>query len=305
MTPGIHLFHKPVGPTSFSIVQSCHEAAKEAVRNRPGKKPLSLCHAGALDPFASGLIMILVEPATKLFDYLHAIPKTYEATIRWGVETDNCDPLGKPVFTGDASGLTPELLDQTIAGHVGWQEQTPPATSNKRVDGERAYLKAHRGEEVVLPPSRVYLHEAQWLAHDLANSQSTIRLVTRGGYYVRSLARDLGRQLNVGAHLAALRRTHIGPWSDPGPESAPIHVSTQDTLPWCSTRLLSDQDLGDLRQKQSIGMGQLIPPTWELPENFQDDATPVRGIHQDKLVFLMWHDEEGRLSPLANLRPGL
>src|SRR5438552_18339273 len=83
MTPGIHLLYKPVGPTSFSLVQACLQRNA----SRAGRRPLRICHGGTLDPFASGLLLILVEPATRLFDYLHAIPKVYEATVRWGVET--------------------------------------------------------------------------------------------------------------------------------------------------------------------------------------------------------------------------
>src|SRR5262249_51095087 len=103
MNPGVHLLHKTVGPTSFSLVQSCISR----LTARPGRRAMRICHGGALDPFASGLLLILVEPATRLFDYLHAVPKVYDATIHWGIETDNGDPHGRVIFTGDASSLTP------------------------------------------------------------------------------------------------------------------------------------------------------------------------------------------------------
>ena len=80
MNPGIHLFHKPAGPTSFSLVQGCSKAAARV----PGRRSPRICHGGTLDPFASGLLLILVEPATRLFDYLHAVPKVYQATVAWG-----------------------------------------------------------------------------------------------------------------------------------------------------------------------------------------------------------------------------
>ena len=101
MNPGIHLLHKPEGPTSFSLVQAC----METIPAREGKRRPRVCHGGTLDPFASGLLLILVEPATRLFDHLHAVPKVYDATVRWGIETDNGDPGGKVTFTGDSSGL--------------------------------------------------------------------------------------------------------------------------------------------------------------------------------------------------------
>ena len=99
MTPGIHLRHKPVGPTSFSVVQACI-ASIEASRPKDGRPRPRVCHGGTLDPFAHGLLLILVDPATRLFDHLHAIPKVYEATVRWGIETDNGDLHGRTTFTG-------------------------------------------------------------------------------------------------------------------------------------------------------------------------------------------------------------
>src|SRR5918999_1422286 len=110
MSPGIHLMHKPVGPTSFSLVQACIESARSP--DASGQRRRRICHGGTLDPFASGLLLILVEPATRLFDHLHAVPKVYEATVRWGAETDSGDHLGRTTFSGDASALSPRQLDE-------------------------------------------------------------------------------------------------------------------------------------------------------------------------------------------------
>ena len=298
MNPGIHLLHKPVGPTSFSVVQSCIAAAQAG---RPKRAP-KLCHGGTLDPFAHGLLLILVGQATKLFEHLHAVPKTYVATVRWGVETDNGDPLGKAVFTGDSSTISAEQLDATLATFVGWQEQTPHATSAKRVGGERAYVRAHRGEDVVMPASRVYLHEARWMGHDLPR-ESTMQITARGGYYVRALARDLGRLMGCGAHLTTLYRTAIGPYVDPGP-GRQTEVHGRELLPWAATRVLSDYEVGELRQDRPIVMGELLPPVWALPANFPEPEAPVRAFHRDRLVFLLRPREE-RLAPVATLLGGL
>ena len=279
MSPGIHLVHKPVGPTSFAVLNSLRSDASPKT-----------CHGGALDPFASGLLLVLVEPATKLFDYLHAIPKTYEAAIRWGVETDNGDPHGRVVFEGDASALSPERLDDALKAFIGWHEQTPPATSNKRVGGERAYVKAHRGEAVELPPSRVYLHEATWLEHDLPR-QSRLRVVVRGGYYVRALARDLGRLVGCGGHLAALHRSAIGPWSDPGPDRQ-VELHGRDIMPWAPVRILTDQEIGELRQGRTIATGEVLPPDWRLPTGFPDPQPPIRGFHLGRFAYLLRPEEE-------------
>jgi tRNA pseudouridine55 synthase len=303
MTPGFHLLHKPVGPTSFSLVQS---AIDDARRRHPNKRP-RICHGGTLDPFAHGLLILLSGPATKLFEQLHPIPKTYETTVRWGLETDNGDLLGKTINTGDAESLTPQNLEEILATFSGWQDQIPHATSNKRVGGERAYIKAHRGETVDMPPSRVYLHEAKWLSHENFDNngprQSRLRLVVKGGYYVRSLARDLGQKAGCGAHLTDLHRTTIGPYNDPGPQ-AQTEVPSRDALSWFPSRELSDQDVGDLRQNRTIPAVSLIEPSWKLPENFPAPATLIRGFHREKFVFLM-EITQGWLKPVINLAGGI
>jgi tRNA pseudouridine55 synthase len=298
MTSGLHLLHKPLGPTSFSLVQSCIQTAS----TQPGRRRVKFCHGGALDPFAHGLLLILAGPATRLFDHLHAIPKVYEATVRWGIETDNGDPLGAPTFTGDASALSPQQLEDALATFIGWQDQTPPATSNKRIGGERAYVKAHRGETVILPPSRVYLHEARWLSHDLPR-QSKFQITVRGGYYVRALARDLGRLLTCGAHLTTLHRSAIGPYTDPGP-GREVEVHGRDLLPWAPMRILSDQEVGDLRQVRTIPIMNLLPPDWSLPPGFPDPKAPIRAFHQDRLVFLL-QPQRDRLAILTAFPGGL
>jgi len=288
MTPGIHLVHKPVGPTSFSVMQSLRARSAEKV-----------CHGGALDPFASGLLPILVEPATKLFDYLHDAPKVYEATVRWGVETDNGDPTGRAVFWGEPTvPNTPDRLAGVLRVFHGWHEQVPPPTSNKRVGGERAYAKAHRGEAFELPPARVYLHEAQWLGHDLPR-ESRIRLVVRGGFYVRAFARDLGRFLRCGAHLAALHRASIGPWQDPGP-GGHVELHGRAILPWAKTRVLTDQEVGELRQNRAIPIGELLAPDWPLPDHFPPGDPPVRGFHLGRFAFLL-RLKNGQLTSITAL----
>ena len=298
MSPGIHLVHKPAGPTSFSVVREWMASAAAARPHRPPK----LCHGGTLDPFAHGLLLVLVGPATRLFEHLHAVPKTYEATVRWGRETDNGDPLGRPTFSGDASDLTPQRLDEVLAPFAGWHDQTPPATSAKRIDGERAYERARRGEAVVLPPSRVYLHDARWLDHDLPHA-SRLRLTVRGGYYVRALAREIGRLLGCGAHLSTLHRTSIGPWVDPGPGRT-VALAWRDVLPWLPARLLADQELGDLRADQPIPAGQLLDPDWPLPPGFPGPEPSVRAFHQGRFLFLL-RPERDRLRVGTRLGSGV
>ena len=294
---GIHLVHKTVGRSSFDAVRDFKRRAFEA-----GQKKLALGHGGTLDPFAEGLLLVLAGQATRLMDLLHPLPKTYVAEVRWGLETDTCDLQGLPVLTGDAAHLTPDLLDAALAPLLGWTEQVPPTTSAKKIDGEAAYKKAHRGEVVVMKPCRVFLLSARWLAHDLPRS-STLELTCRGGYYVRSLARDLGQTLGCGAHLAALRRTAIGPWADPGAGSEGL-VTGADLVPWCPTRDLTDGEAEHLNHGRAIPQGELLPATWALPEGFPDPGAPIRALHQGRLVALLKPTEDG-LRTFANLRGGL
>ena len=294
---GIYLVHKAVGRSSFDAVRDFKRRAFEA-----GQKKLALGHGGTLDPFAEGLLLVLAGQATRLMDLMHPLPKTYVAEVRWGQETDTCDLQGLPVLTGDASHLTPELLDAALAPLLGWTEQVPPTTSAKKIDGEAAYKKAHRGEEVIMKPCRVFLLSARWLAHDLPRS-SILELTCRGGYYVRSLARDLGRTLGCGAHLGALQRTAIGPWTDPG-EGQERLLTGADLVPWCPVRELSDAEAEHLAHGRAIPLGEFLPPTWTQPEGFPDPGAPLRALHQGRLVALLRQTEEG-LRTFANLRGGL
>ena len=297
MNPGIHLVHKPVGMTSFQIVRRFVAEAREA-----GLGKLTVGHGGTLDPFAEGLLLMLVGQATRLMELLHPLPKTYVAEVAWGSETDTCDHQGLEVAAGDPGNLDPELLDKALAPFLGWTNQIPPATSAKKIGGEAAYRKAHRGEEVVLPPSRVYLHQARWLRHDLPGS-SLLELTCRGGFYVRSLARDLGRTLGCGAHLGRLRRTAIGPWNDPGPGLQECLVG-EALLPWCPSRRVDDPELDRLLHGRPIPMERLQPPLWELPEGFPDPSAPVQALHEGRLVALL-KEKDGAWWTFANLRGGL
>jgi tRNA pseudouridine55 synthase len=277
--PGVLLHSKPVGATSFSVVQGV-QAALEAT---PGKA-WKVCHAGALDPFASGLLPVLVGSATKLFEWVHELPKTYEATVAWGAETDTADAGGVTVSSG-AVGHDAEAAAAALASFVGWREQVPPATSNKRVDGERAWKRAHRGEAVELPPSTVYLHAAEWVSHELPRA-SVLRITCRGGYYVRALARDLGRALGCGAHLVALRRTEIGPWKEP---DAPTQLAGLDAFPWLARLELHDDEWGQL--KRAAGevsvRGRPKPAKWRVPAGFPAPTPLIAAVHQGRVVALV------------------
>jgi tRNA pseudouridine55 synthase len=295
--PGVHLTHKRVGESSFDVVRRFKSRAYEG-----GHKKLALGHGGTLDPFAEGLLLVLAGQATRLMELMHPLPKSYRAEITWGRETDTCDLLGLSVSEGDASSLSSEKLEAALNPFLGWQDQIPPATSAKKIDGEAAYKKAHRGEVFELRPSQVHLHEARWIDHDLPH-HSVLEITCRGGFYVRSLARDLGRALGCGAHLSILHRTQIGPWLDPGVDKETL-ISGEALLPWCPTRRLSDLELDHLLHGRPIALGECEAPTCALPKGFPDPEAPIRAMHKDHLVALL-NVRDGALWTFANLRGGI
>jgi tRNA pseudouridine55 synthase len=303
---GLYLTHKRVGQSSFDVVRGFKSRAYEA-----GQKKFPLGHGGTLDPFADGLLLVLAGQGTRLMELMHPLPKTYEATVVWGQETDTCDHLGLPVPhpaipMPEPDRLNPDALDAALSAFLGWRDQIPPATCAKKIDGEAAYKKAHRGETFELRPSRVYLHEAVWLRHDLPRA-SILRITCRGGFYVRSLARDLGRVIGCGAHLSTLCRTAIGPWTDPGLAGGPDSeclVQGEGLIPWCATRVLDAQEADHLAHGRPIPLGEALAPGWALPEGFPDPAAPLRALHDGRLVALLRPAEDG-LRTIANLRGGL
>lgn len=201
---GILVVDKPDGMTSHDVVASIRRRLPRGTK---------VGHTGTLDPFATGVLPIVVGRATRLSQWLTAGRKHYLAGIAFGSETDSGDRLGTTVAVAAPDALT--ALDasrviSTLATFVGTHAQVPPAHSAKKVDGERAYVLARRGDSVSLPPVDVTAHALAFEAWEPATHVATVSLDVSAGYYVRSLARDLGVALGVPAHLVSLRRTAAG-----------------------------------------------------------------------------------------------
>ena len=193
---GLLLVDKPAGMTSHDVVQQ--------VRRVYGQR--SIGHLGTLDPFATGLLVLLLGRATRLATFLDTEPKVYEATIRFGTETDTDDATGT-IIRSEAQP-EPASLAAGIAALTGRISQVPPAYSAKSVDGTRAYDAARRGTPLALAAVDVTVFS--WEV-TVANSDCVIATITcSGGTYIRALARDLGRLVHSAAHLEALRRTRVG-----------------------------------------------------------------------------------------------
>jgi tRNA pseudouridine55 synthase len=166
-------------------------------------------HLGTLDPFAKGLLVLVVGRATRLAPFAAEWPKTYEGVIRLGVTTDTDDLTGAVVATAPWTGITPAQLADVVSSFRGAYEQRPPAYSAVKIDGERAYRRARRGEAVAPEPRPVEIRELEIV--EAAVPDLRFRATVSAGTYVRSLARDIGAKLGCGAHLTTLRRTAVGP----------------------------------------------------------------------------------------------
>ena len=183
--------------TSHDVVQH--------VRRIYGER--SIGHLGTLDPFATGLLVLLIGRATRLATFLETEPKVYEARIKFGAETDTDDSTGTAVRTA----LPPDKREVRLAMKklTGAISQVPPAYSAKSVDGTRAYDAARRGEPLDLAAVEVTVHSWDLLGDQSDDSVSAV-ITCSGGTYIRALARDLGRLTSSAAHLESLRRTRIG-----------------------------------------------------------------------------------------------
>jgi tRNA pseudouridine55 synthase len=193
---GVVLVDKPAGMTSHDVVA----IARRALGGR------RVGHTGTLDPFATGLLVLLVGSATRLQPYVEGEPKVYDATIRFGVETDTGDPTGDAVR--DAPIPPEPAVENAIAALTGAIEQIPPAFSAKQVKGIRAYDAARRGQPLDLSPASVVVH--WWQVRSRNGAEWHVTIACSGGTYIRSLARDLGVLSGSAAHLTALRRTRSG-----------------------------------------------------------------------------------------------
>jgi tRNA pseudouridine55 synthase len=206
---GVMCIDKPPGLTSHDVVAQARHILHQ---RRVG-------HAGTLDPFATGLLLLLVGRATRLTQFLTALEKEYEAIIRLGFATDTADRTGKRISeVTKERQWSAEQIEEALASLRGEIDQVPPMYSAKKQGGRKLYELARKGDEVERAPVRVCINEFEplkpkneWLKDNLDGTfDFEVRVVCSPGTYIRTLAEDFGKQLNVGAHLAELRRTRVG-----------------------------------------------------------------------------------------------
>jgi tRNA pseudouridine55 synthase len=209
---GVICIDKPPGITSHDVV----------ARTRHILNHTRVGHAGTLDPFATGLLVLLVGRATRITQFVSGLEKEYEAIIRLGYATDTADVTGKPISEPlEREAWTREQIEAAMANLRGEIEQVPPMYSAKKQGGRKLYELARKGEEVERAPVGVFIYEfepmkpgEEWLKDNRDGTfDFEVRVVCSSGTYVRTLAEDFGKHLNVGAHLAELRRTRVGDFS--------------------------------------------------------------------------------------------
>ncbi len=202
MLDGVLLLDKPEGLSSSHALQR----AKRALDARKAG------HTGTLDPFATGLLVCCLGRATKISGHMLDADKSYIATLRFGQETDSGDLTGHIVSEAgpDFTGVQRADLERVLAEFRGRIEQIPPMYSALKRDGKPLYEYARQGIELERPPRQVTLHKLELL--ELDGMQARIEVECSKGTYIRTLAQDIGRRLGCGAHLAALRRTAVGPF---------------------------------------------------------------------------------------------
>jgi tRNA pseudouridine55 synthase len=202
---GIILIDKPSNMTSFGVVARVRRKRSE----RAGKK-IKVGHTGTLDPFATGLMILVIGKETKNAETYSKLDKVYEATIRLGQTSTTGDPEGEITNVSDARPTELEVVEalQKFKGEI---QQTPPAFSAIKIDGQRAYKLARAGEVVEMPSRTVTIHSIELLQY--AYPEIRIRAHVSSGTYIRTLAEDIGKALATGAYCTQLRRTKIADWS--------------------------------------------------------------------------------------------
>jgi tRNA pseudouridine55 synthase len=279
---GLVIVDKPAGVTSHDVVSR--------VRRLAGTRKVG--HAGTLDPMATGVLVLGVNRATRLLGHLTLTEKSYDATIRLGAATTTDDAEGEVVSTAPVGGLDEGRIRSALASYVGEIEQVPTAVSAIKVDGRRAYQRVREGEDVQLAARSVTVHELEVHRVRPAGELVEVDLSVRcsSGTYIRAIARDLGRDLGVGGHLGALRRTAVGSFTLGDTRTLeqlaeeltmlPIAEAARATFP---SRDLGEAQSGDVRHGRQIdadleGLTALFAPDGEFLALYEPSQGTTRAV---------------------------
>jgi tRNA pseudouridine55 synthase len=197
------LFDKPFDWSSFDVVKKI----RYMIKKRVGKE-IKVGHAGTLDPYATGLLILCTGKSTKQIESIQGASKTYTGIIQLGSTTPSYDLETDINQTFSVEHITEDLILKTAKQFIGEQMQLPPIFSAKMIDGKRAYEFARKGLDVEMKPNSISIYSFE--ARLIEDNQITFQIECSKGTYIRSIAHDLGKALNSGAHLTKLTRTGIG-----------------------------------------------------------------------------------------------
>jgi len=237
-------------------------------------------HAGTLDPMASGVLLVLLGQAVRISEYLMDLPKTYRATVRLGVATDTYDAEGTTTQVAESGRVSREDVARALTAFVGEIEQTPPAFSAVKVQGQPAHRLARKGAVVELRPRPARIDRIDLLGFEPPDIE--IEVECGKGTYIRSLAHDVGQALGCGAHLAALERRRVGPFAV---DSA---VSLEELQ-----RAFESGEWRDLVLPMDCGLTHLPAITLHIEDEKDIRHGQAVSIDEDRLVGIAV--EEGRV----------
>lgn len=260
---GVLAVWKPAGWTSHDVVAKA--------RRILGVKRIG--HTGTLDPSVTGVLPICVGRATRMVEYLQELPKTYEATLRFGVSTDTEDLTGETVERCDASHLTEASIREAVQSFVGDIMQVPPMVSAVKIDGKRLYELAREGVTVERPARPVTIYEIRVGDIKTGVPEPEVSFMVRcsKGTYIRTLCVDIGRKLGVPAAMAVLKRT----------ESAGLAPEDSLTL----------EEIASLRESGELG-GRMIEADTLIPFPLTTGGQPAAS-----------HARQGQAVPFEELQP--
>jgi tRNA pseudouridine55 synthase len=289
---GLLVVDKHAGPTSHDVV---NRLRRLYATKRVG-------HAGTLDPPATGILLVGLERATRILQFLQALPKTYRAGVAFGSTTSTQDATGR-VLEERSCGFGLDDLRKAAATMVGEIRQVPPMVSAVRVGGERLYQAARRGEEVERPARPVTVHSLDVASFDGTAWEATLEVRCSSGTYVRTLAADIGEMLGCGAHLRTLRRTAVGSLGEAGAVTvAQLDAMDPDrrlaaVLPMAAAMADYESVTVSGDDLQAVGHGRSLGD----PDPGAGEGPPVAVVDPDGRLLAVYRRQGAGLRPAAVL----
>ena len=247
---GFVLIDKSVGLTSRQV---CDSVGRIFDTHKVG-------HSGTLDPFATGVLLVSINKATKSIAFLDDFDKRYVATIKLGEETDSLDNTGEVIKTAPIGKYSKEEIENVLNSFLGASKQVPPMTSAIHINGQKLYKLAHKGQEIDRPARDIYISDIKLL--NFTNDTITFETKVSKGTYIRVLGKDIAEKLGTCGHLISLRRTEVGPFKvedahDLKEVNENSVVSTYDILKQFSDVLiLNEQEVADIKNGKVLMMNR-------------------------------------------------